>query len=78
MLRLFFNNQLYLGLAQAFVAALAAISVVLLARKRGIHLESETANRDGPRPGSDCCRRVRPCCYCCAVHAGPEDFSWLG
>ena len=42
MLRLFFNNQLYLGLAQALVAALAAMSVVLLARKREIHLESET------------------------------------
>ncbi len=32
----------YLGLAQALVAALAALLVVLLARKRGIHLESET------------------------------------
>jgi putative ABC transport system permease protein len=42
MLRFFFNNQLYLGLAQALVAALAAMAVVLLARKRGIHLESET------------------------------------
>src|ERR1700682_3696861 len=42
MLKLFFNNQLYLGLAQAFVAALAAMFVVLFARKRGIHLESET------------------------------------
>jgi putative ABC transport system permease protein len=43
MLKLFFSNQLYLGLAQALVAALAATIVVLLARKRGIHLESETA-----------------------------------
>src|SRR5271166_6881311 len=42
MLKLLFNNQLYLVLAQAFVAALAALLVVLLARKRGIHLESET------------------------------------
>jgi putative ABC transport system permease protein len=42
MLKLFFNNQLYLGLAQAFVAALTAMVVVLLARRRGIHLESET------------------------------------
>jgi putative ABC transport system permease protein len=42
MLRLFFNNQLYLGLAQALVASLAAMAVVLLARKRGIHLKSET------------------------------------
>jgi putative ABC transport system permease protein len=42
MLKLFFNNQLYLGLAQAFVAALAAMLVVLFARRRNIHLESET------------------------------------
>src|ERR1700686_1320808 len=42
MLKLFFSNQLYLVLAQAFVAALAAMVVVLLARRRGIHLESET------------------------------------
>jgi len=42
MLKLLFNNQLYLGLAQAFIAALAAMLVVLLARKRGIHLEGET------------------------------------
>ena len=42
MLKLFFSNQLYLGLAQALVAAFAAMVVVLLARKRGIHLEGET------------------------------------
>src|SRR5579863_4390232 len=42
MLKLFFSNQLYLALAQALVAALAAMIVVMLARKRGIHLESET------------------------------------
>jgi putative ABC transport system permease protein len=42
MLKLFFSNQLYLGLVQALVAAFAAMVVVLLARKRGIHLESET------------------------------------
>ena len=42
MLKLYFSNQLYLALAQALVAALAAMVVVLLARKRGIHLESET------------------------------------
>jgi putative ABC transport system permease protein len=38
-----FAGQLGLGLAQAAVAALAALIVVLLARRRGIHLESETA-----------------------------------
>ena len=41
MLRYFSSNQLYLGLEQALVAAIAAMLVVLLARKRGIHLESE-------------------------------------
>jgi putative ABC transport system permease protein len=42
MLKLVFHNSLSLGLAQAGIAALAAMLVVLLARKRGIHLESET------------------------------------
>jgi len=42
MLKALFGNQLQLGLAQAAVAALAAMLVVLLARKRGIHLETET------------------------------------
>lgn len=42
MLKLWFTNQLSLGLAQAAVAAFAAMLVVLLARKRGIHLEGET------------------------------------
>ena len=42
MLKLLFSDQLRLGLAQALVAALAAMLVVLLARKRDIHLESET------------------------------------
>jgi len=42
MLEHFFRNQLELGLAQATIAALAAMLVVLLARKRGIHLEGET------------------------------------
>ena len=42
MLKILFSNQLYLGLSQALVAALAAMVVVLLARKRGIHLERDT------------------------------------
>src|SRR5271154_4410770 len=42
MLKLLFHNQLHLGLAQAAVAALAAMVVVLLARRRGIRLETET------------------------------------
>lgn len=41
MLRALISGQLQLGLAQAGAAALAALLVVLLARKRGIHLESE-------------------------------------
>jgi putative ABC transport system permease protein len=43
MLRQLFHTPLQLGLAQALVAALAAGVVVLLARHRGIHLESEAA-----------------------------------
>jgi len=42
MLKFFVSDQLYLGLVQALIAALAAMLVVLLARKRGIHLEDET------------------------------------
>jgi putative ABC transport system permease protein len=41
MLKLIFHTQLQLGFAQAGVAALAALAVVLLARKREIHLEGE-------------------------------------
>lgn len=41
MLEHIFSGQLQLGLAQAAVAALAAMIVVLLARRRGIHLESD-------------------------------------
>jgi len=43
MLKHFFHGQTQLGLAQAAVAALLAFLVVLLARKRQIHLERETA-----------------------------------
>ena len=43
MLELFFHDPLRLGIAQALVSALAAGVVVLLARRRGIHLESEAA-----------------------------------
>jgi putative ABC transport system permease protein len=43
MLRLFFHTQLQLGFAQAAVAALSALAVVLLARGRQIHLERETS-----------------------------------
>lgn len=41
MLKWFFHDQLQLGLAQSAAAVLAAMVVVLLARKRGIHLESD-------------------------------------
>jgi putative ABC transport system permease protein len=40
--KLLFHSQLWLGRAQAGGAALAAIVVVLLARKRAIHLQGET------------------------------------
>src|SRR5246500_3305779 len=40
-LKTLLHGQLQLGLAQATVAALAALLVVLLARRRGINLESE-------------------------------------
>src|SRR5258708_31710192 len=42
MLNLIFKGPLQLGLAQAGVAALVALIVAYLARRRGIHLESET------------------------------------
>jgi len=41
MLNLIVHNQLYLGLAQAVVAASMAMAVVMLARWREIHLEGE-------------------------------------
>jgi putative ABC transport system permease protein len=43
MLKHFFHGELQLGLAQAAAAALIALAVVLVARRRGIHLEGETA-----------------------------------
>ena len=42
MLKEFFANQLTLGCAQAAVATLLALAVMLLARQREIHLERET------------------------------------
>ena len=43
MLNRLFADQLHLGLAQALAAAVVAFVVVLLARRRKIHLESEAA-----------------------------------
>ena len=43
MLKTLFHDPLQLGLAQAAAAALVALFVVLLARRRGIHLEKELA-----------------------------------
>jgi putative ABC transport system permease protein len=40
-LKTIFHSQLQLGLAQVAAAALAALLVVLLARRRGVHLEKE-------------------------------------
>ncbi|MCU1246922.1 MAG: transporter, inner rane subunit [Acidobacteria bacterium] len=43
MLNHYFHTPLQLGIAQATAAAVAAFLVVLLARRRGVHLESEAA-----------------------------------
>ena len=43
MLKSIFHTQVSLGLAQAAIASALAIAVVLLARKRNIHLESDAA-----------------------------------
>ena len=43
MLKVFFHGQLQLGLAQALVAALAAVAVAVAAGRRGIHLEKDLA-----------------------------------
>lgn len=43
MLEAIFHGQLQLGLAQAVAAALAALTVVILAGRRGIHLEKDLA-----------------------------------
>jgi len=42
-LKALFHGQLQLGLAQSVVAGLAALVVVLVGRRRGIHLEKELA-----------------------------------
>jgi putative ABC transport system permease protein len=42
-LKTLFQGQLQLGLAQATATALAALLVVLVARRRGVHLEKELA-----------------------------------
>jgi putative ABC transport system permease protein len=42
-LKAIFHGQLQLGLAQAAAAALAALTVVILAGQRGIHLEKDLA-----------------------------------
>lgn len=43
MLKSLFGSEITLGLAQAALASLMALAVVLLARKRKIHLESDAA-----------------------------------
>jgi putative ABC transport system permease protein len=43
MLNRLFTNQLQLGLAQALAAGIVAFAVVLLARRRNVHLEGEAA-----------------------------------
>jgi hypothetical protein len=53
MLKHIFSGQLQLGLAQAGAAPVAALVVVLLARKRGIHLERETPGCAAARDSAD-------------------------
>jgi putative ABC transport system permease protein len=43
MLKSLFHSQIALGLAQAAIAAVLALMVILLARRRNIHLESDAA-----------------------------------
>lgn len=43
MLKTFFHSQLAFGFAQAAIASVLALAVVLLARRRNIHLESDAA-----------------------------------
>ncbi len=43
MLKAIFHTQVSLGLAQAAIASVLALAVVLLARRRNIHLESDTS-----------------------------------
>src|SRR6267142_2255901 len=43
-LKTLFHGQLQLGLAQAVVAGVAALLVVLMGRQRGVHLEKELAS----------------------------------
>ncbi len=43
MLKSLFPSQIALGFAQAAIAAMLALLVILLARRRNIHLESDAA-----------------------------------
>ena len=43
MLKSLFHSQIALGFAQAAIASVLALVVILLARRRNIHLESDTA-----------------------------------
>ena len=43
MLKSLFHSQITLGFAQAGIASVLALAVILLARRRNIHLESDAA-----------------------------------
>lgn len=73
MLKELFTNQLTLGCAQAAVAILLALAVMLLARQREIHLERETIV--ALVRGSYRLRRSdRSWCFCCEGQRGPASF----
>ena len=58
MLKSLFHSQIAFGLAQAAIASLLALAVVLLARRRNIHLESDAAIALKPNPAFKRKRRV--------------------
>ena len=76
MLRSMFHSQLAFGFAQAVIAAVLALAVVLLARRRNIHLESDAAV--ALLRGIVIYRRrwLHPYPVAERAHAGPVCFCW--
>jgi putative ABC transport system permease protein len=71
-----FRSQLQLGFAQAAIAAMVGFAVVLLARRRGVHFESE-ALAAMVRGIVQIVAVGSISSFCsCAVHDGPARFCW--